>query len=113
MWYLAMNNSRESYGVSMSPNDERRARQILYAVRRIMGSTPEIGVGRAFLIAALVVSKNHNGTTFYHYTAFYNLHHSLKVLLKNVFNITTNEHSLIKSSNRIQSLLLIFLQNMR
>lgn len=79
----------------MNPIDTEVTR-LLEEVRQTVWSEHETGgIGRAFLIAALVLAQDRNATTLYHYTAFYNIHHSLELLLKGVFDNSARGHNLM------------------
>lgn len=85
--------------MQLSPSDQ--AKILLDKVRRTEYAHPESGgAGRAYLIASLVISLDENTTTLFHYPAFYNMHHSLELLIKGVFKIESNAHRLMTVVNK-------------
>ncbi len=52
-----------------------------------------LGHARAYLVAACAVCSN-GECTWYHYPAFYLVHHSLELILKNSFIISKDGHLL-------------------
>ncbi len=77
----------------MTPEQKNQVEILLNEVRTTPWKSNECaGAGRAYLIAALGISLNE--TTLYHYPAFYNIHHSLELLIKGIFNVSADEHKL-------------------
>lgn len=87
-----------------SPEDTR-IEQLCEDLKCVVVARHETGgIGKAFLIAALTIGQSRNGITLFHYTAFYNIHHSLELLLKGVLGLPDIEknhiHSLTKLMER-------------
>lgn len=63
--------------------------EIQYKIDHLEWNSEKIGHARAFAITSCVIWLRQT-TTYFHYPAFYLIHHSLELLLKTVFNINLN-----------------------